>query len=147
MSALIRLLANAIASPRLQGLGLAKLISILTRLIFACQISPGVRIGRNISLGYGGLGIVIHGGARIGDHVAVGPHVLIGGNLGKGGVPEIGNHVRIGPGAVLIGPIKVGDDAIIAPNSVVNRDVEAGMIVAGSPARVVGTSKDRLPYG
>lgn len=144
MSRIIRILALAIAQPLLGRLGLAKVISIFTRLVFACQISPGVRIGRRLSLGYGGLGIVIHGSARIGDDVSIGPNVVIGGNLGQGGVPTIGDRVRIGPGAVLIGPIHIGDDAIVAPNSVVNADVPSGTIVGGSPARPIGMAKDRL---
>lgn len=143
MSSIIRLLAQAIANPVLQRLGLAKLLSVLVRLIFACQISPGVRIGRNLSLGYGGLGIVIHGDTRIGDDVAIGPHVLIGGNLGKGGVPTIGDRVRVGPGAKLLGPIHIGADAIVAPNAVVNSNVEAGTIVGGIPARVIARSRER----
>lgn len=144
MSAVIRLFAHAIANPLLGRTGLAKFISILVRLLFACQISPGVRLGRNLVLGYGGLGIVIHGSARIGDDVTIGPNVLIGGNLGQGGVPTIGNQVRIGPGSVLIGPITIGDGAIVAPNSVVNADVEAGTIVGGSPARPIGSARERL---
>lgn len=144
MSRVIRLLALAIANPVLQRLGLAKLLSVLVRLIFACQISPGVRIGRNLSLGYGGLGIVIHGDARIGDDVVIGPHVLIGGNLGKGGVPTIGDRVRLGPGAKILGPIYIGADAIVAPNAVVNSDVEAETIVGGIPARIIGRSRERL---
>jgi serine O-acetyltransferase len=143
VSVLIRFLALAIGNRLLGRLGIAKAISIFTRLVFSCQISPGVRIGRNLSLGYGGLGVVIHGAARIGDNVSIGPNVLIGGNLGKGGVPEIGNGVRIGPGAVLIGPIKIGDRAIVAPNSVVNADVEEEIVVGGSPARPIGKAREK----
>jgi acetyltransferase-like isoleucine patch superfamily enzyme len=38
---------------------------------------------------------------------------------------------------VIIGPVKVGDDAVIGAASVVTHDVPAGAIVAGNPARVI----------
>ncbi|WP_373886385.1 serine O-acetyltransferase [Sphingobium sp. CFD-2] len=143
MTYVIRFLVRAIASSFLSRIGLAKVISIFVRLIFACQISPGLRVGRNLRLGYGGLGIVVHGHTRIGNDVSIGPNVLIGGNFGKGGVPTIGDRVHIGPGCILIGPIQVGDDAIIAPNSVVNADVEPGSVVGGSPAKRIRSFVDR----
>jgi serine O-acetyltransferase len=40
---------------------------------------------------------------------------------------------------VLYGGIHVGDDAMIGANSVVNRDVPAGMLAAGVPAVVRGS--------
>lgn len=40
-------------------------------------------------------------------------------------------------GAKLYGTLKVGDDAVIAPNSVVIKDVPAGAIVSGVPAQIV----------
>jgi hypothetical protein len=49
----------------------------------------------------------------------------------------IGNNVWIGANAAIIGSVRIGDRAVIGANSVVTRDVEAGMIVAGSPAREI----------
>ena len=50
---------------------------------------------------------------------------------------EVGNDVLIGDGATLIGPIKIGDGAIIGAHAVVTKDVEPYSVVVGSPARVV----------
>jgi acetyltransferase-like isoleucine patch superfamily enzyme len=57
--------------------------------------------------------------------------------LGGGGPVIIGEDVWIGNNAVLIGPINVGNGAIIAANSVVTRDVPPNTIAAGAPAKPI----------
>ena len=49
----------------------------------------------------------------------------------------IGRGAFIGTGAVLNPRITIGEKAIVGAGSVVTRDVEAGMLVYGSPAREV----------
>lgn len=39
--------------------------------------------------------------------------------------------------ALLLSGVTIGEEALVAGCSVVNKDVPAGMMVAGSPARVV----------
>ena len=52
---------------------------------------------------------------------------------------HIGNHVWIAADA-FIGPgVRVSDGAVVAARAVVIRDVEAGCVVAGNPAGVVGS--------
>lgn len=50
---------------------------------------------------------------------------------------HIGNNVWLGAGAVILPGVTIGDNSIVAAGSVVTRDVEADVIVAGSPARVL----------
>nr|WP_281378830.1 DapH/DapD/GlmU-related protein [Azospirillum oleiclasticum] len=50
---------------------------------------------------------------------------------------RVGRNVWIGGGAILLPGITVGDDAVIGAGAVVNRDVPAGAVVVGNPARVV----------
>ncbi|MFJ3380060.1 acyltransferase [Curtobacterium sp. NPDC090217] len=59
--------------------------------------------------------------------------------LGGGGPITIGQNVWIGDNAALIGPLRIGDGAVIGANSVVTRDVPAGTIVGGVPARPLKT--------
>lgn len=51
----------------------------------------------------------------------------------------IGNRVWVGTGAIILKGVSIGDGAVVAAGAVVTRDVPAGSIVAGSPAKVVGT--------
>lgn len=116
---------------------LPKVLSLVIRIIFSCQISPGVYLGKGTILGYGGLGVVIHGQCQIGNRVNIGTNVTLGGNFGKGGVPEIEDDVFIGSGAKLLGPIRIGKGAVIGVNSVVLTDVPSGEIYAGIPAKKI----------
>jgi len=56
--------------------------------------------------------------------------------------PVLGDRVDVGPHVVILGAVHVGDDAVIGAGSVVLRDVPAGAVVAGNPARIL-----RLPDG
>ena len=47
------------------------------------------------------------------------------------GQPAIGNRVRIFAGAAVLGPIRIGDDAVIGANAVVLADVPAASVVTG----------------
>jgi acetyltransferase-like isoleucine patch superfamily enzyme len=49
----------------------------------------------------------------------------------------IGNDVWIGYGATLIGPITIGNGAIIGAGAVVNRDVPAYAVSVGVPAQTI----------
>lgn len=59
--------------------------------------------------------------------------------LGGGGPIAIGQNVWIGDNATLVGPLRIGDGAVIGANSVVTRDVPAKTIVGGVPARPLKT--------
>lgn len=50
---------------------------------------------------------------------------------------RVGNDVWIGYGACILRGVTVGDGAVIGTNAVVTKDVPAGAIVGGVPARVL----------
>lgn len=92
---------------------------------------------------------------EIGDDVSMGPEASIL-TLGhdpqspqfedKGGPVVIGNRAWIGYRALILPGVTVGEGAVVAAGSVVSRDVEPFAIVAGVPARPVGTRPRDLSY-
>lgn len=86
--------------------------------------------------------------------VDIGSHVLISSNCGISSVTHpvdalggnrnelifkpvrIGNNVWIGMNATVLPGVTIGDDAVVGAGSVVTRDVPAGAVVTGNPARV-----------
>lgn len=134
---------------RLNALGvplLPKAISRLIRIAFSCSIPSTAIIGKGTTLGYGGLGIVIHSRAVIGKNCVISPHVVIGGTSKKKDVPSIGDNVRIGAGAKLLGPIVIGDNVVIGANSVVIESIGNNTLVAGVPAKVLKSNIDAQDY-
>jgi acetyltransferase-like isoleucine patch superfamily enzyme len=58
----------------------------------------------------------------------------------------IGEGARIGANATLLPGVRIGRGALVGAGSVVTRDVEAGAVVAGNPARVIGRVDDIEDY-
>ncbi len=115
----------------------ARLVTRLARHLFGSYLAPETVIGAGSELGYGGIGVVIHGEAKLGRDVLVSPGVIIGGRSGLPGAPDIADRVKIGAGAKILGPIKVGEGAFIGANAVVIHDVAPGDVVVGIPARPI----------
>lgn len=59
--------------------------------------------------------------------------------------PVIKRGAKIGANATILPGVTIGEDALVGAGSVVVRDVPAGAVVAGNPARVIGQIAD-LPY-
>lgn len=52
---------------------------------------------------------------------------------------EIGNEVFIGINSILMPGVRIGEQCIIGAGSVVTKSVPSGCIVAGNPARIIGS--------
>ena len=57
---------------------------------------------------------------------------------------EVGSSAWIGAKAIVLPGVTIGPGAVVAAGSVVTRDVASGVIVGGSPCRVIG---ERTPSG
>ncbi len=124
----------------------ARLLSkiCVIRHLFWSTVS-GADIPLTCSLGGGLLiphpnGIVIHPDAHIGVNCLIHQQVTIGVKRGSEQTPKIAGHVDIGAGAKIIGPISIGEHALIGANAVVTKDVEPYNIVAGIPAKKIGST-------
>lgn len=53
---------------------------------------------------------------------------------------DVGEQARIGANATILPGVKIGKNALIGAGSVVTKDVAAGTIVAGNPARLIRKS-------
>lgn len=125
---------------------LGKVFTYLNRLLFSTWLPSSAKIGSNFSIGYWGLGVVVHSNATIGENVTIGQNVTIGRNFGDISVPIIGNDTYIGAGSVVFGEIRVGDNVIVGANTVVNKDVPDNATVVGNPMRIVQQGRHERYY-
>ncbi len=128
---------------------MARLLSTLTRAVTGVEIHPGARIGQRFFIDHG-MGVVIGATAVVGDDVMLYHGVTLGGRSLERGVkrhPTVGDRVTVGAGARVLGNIEIGDDVQIGANSVVVKDVPAGAVATGIPARIrIPRLPDEDPY-
>jgi acetyltransferase-like isoleucine patch superfamily enzyme len=90
-------------------------------------------------------------GVEIGDEVFVGHGVMFVNDKRPRATTDVGElqtdtdwellrtivrrRASIGSGAVVLGGVEIGEGALIGAGAVVTRDVAAGVVVAGNPAR------------
>ncbi|MEP6633294.1 MAG: serine acetyltransferase [Luteimonas sp.] len=110
-------------------------LKISVELGLGIDISLNARIGPGLFIGHFG-GIFLHCDA--GKHLSVGQGVTLGyKGAGKSdGWPELGDDIYIGAGAKIIGHVRIGDGSVIGANTVVTKDVPAGMRVVGAAVRM-----------
>lgn len=53
---------------------------------------------------------------------------------------RVGSDIFIGARATILKGVEIGDKCIVAAGAIVTKDVPAGSIVGGNPARVIGTT-------
>ena len=126
---------------------LARAVSQWSRCWTGVEIHPGATIGHRLVIDHG-MGIVIGETAEIGDDCLIYQGVTLGGTGVMQGKrhPTLGNNVMVGSGAKVLGPIKIGDNARVAANSVVLREVPENSTVVGIPGRVVRINGEKTDH-
>jgi serine O-acetyltransferase len=117
--------------------------AFFVRNFYGIELYPTAEIGRRLGIVHQH-GIVIHKRTVIGDDCLIRQGVTIGIRDAEAMPPRLGDRVKVGAGAVLAGPISIGDDVVIGPNTVVMTSVPAGSMVTAPPSRIM-TPPPRRP--
>ncbi|OGA34250.1 MAG: serine O-acetyltransferase [Betaproteobacteria bacterium RIFCSPLOWO2_12_61_14] len=138
----IHRLAHWLWTARLRWL--ARMLSQIGRFITGIEIHPGAVIGRRFFIDHG-MGVVIGETAEIGDDCTLYHGVTLGGTTWNKGKrhPTLERGVVIGAGAKVLGPIVIGEGAKIGSNAVVVKNVPAGAVATGIPARILQSEGDK----
>jgi acetyltransferase-like isoleucine patch superfamily enzyme len=121
-------------------------MSTFARSVFVAFPGARLEIGDRTFLNYG-LDVAATKLVRIGADCLIGTHVTIMDNqfhgiLARHEMPSgqpvvIGDGVWIGNRAIIMPGVTIGARAVVGAGSVVTRDVAAGAVVAGNPARML----------
>ena len=130
------------------------------------RIEPGAILREQVHVGESAIvmmGAVINVGAQVGARSMIDMNAVLGAraqvaedcHIGAGavlaGVLEppskapvvVEAGVLVGANAVILEGVRVGQGAVVAAGAVVTQDVPPGVVVAGSPARIIKTKDDQ----
>lgn len=122
------------------------LMALLVRKGYGIGLSLSADIGPGFYVGHFG-GIEVYG-CQMAENCSVGQLTKVG-RADQADGPQIGCGVWIGAHAKIPGPVKVGDQATIAPGARVLKDVPPKSLIIGDPGRVVfrGFDNSRIMPG
>jgi serine O-acetyltransferase len=123
----------------------SRAIEFVIFFLFNSVVPVTAAIGSGSRFAYGGIGVVLHKKTRIGTGCVIGQGCTLGAkepyvsNEPTTG-PTVEENVYIGPGVRIVGDIQIGHSSVLAANSVVTKSVEPHSIMAGVPAKRIGTT-------
>ena len=115
-------------------------------------IENDVVIGNDVTIKNG---VQLWDGVNIGNQAFIGPNVTFTNDLyprskqypNQSDEVHVGTGASIGANATIIGPVTIGDHALIGAGTVVNRDIPKHTVWVGNPARQIGfISKSKVRY-
>ena len=136
---------HAPAELRWGLLAVHRLLAVPWRLFKGVHIPHDAAIGPGLRIPHP-QNILIAPGAVLGRDCSVYHDVTLG-RGSRPGVPSLGDRVMLFPGSRVLGGVRIGDDARIGANAVVQRHVPPGASVATPACRVVPASMTRRGVG
>jgi sugar O-acyltransferase (sialic acid O-acetyltransferase NeuD family) len=88
--------------------------------------------------------VIILQNTTVNHHTRIADFTTLSAGITILGYIEVGRNAFIGGGSTLAPMVKVGDGALVGAGAVVIRDVPAGKVYAGNPAREIAGSKHGL---
>jgi maltose O-acetyltransferase len=119
-----------------------------------CDYGSHIRVGARTFVNFGLMALDV-ATITIGQDVLMGPNVQLltpthpvdpdtRREKWEAALPvTIGNNVWIGGMAVICPGVTIGDDSVIGAGAVVTKDVPAGVVAVGNPARVVRSVREQ----
>jgi maltose O-acetyltransferase len=115
---------------------------------FRCDYGYNISVGAYTFVNWGAIFLDV-GRITIGDHVQLGPNVQLltathpldaaaRRAAWEGSAPiTLGDNVWLGGGVIVLPGVTIGADTVVGAGAVVTRDLPAGVLAVGNPARVV----------
>ncbi|MER6215442.1 serine O-acetyltransferase EpsC [Streptomyces sp. NPDC048387] len=131
----------------------AGLIAWQARRKTSVEIHPGAVLGRRVFIDHGAA-VVIGETAVVGDDVTIYHQVTLGAvgwwsdnkrPAGERRHPVVGHHVVLGTNATVLGPVTIGEHAVIGAQALVNKDVPPGARVLAATAVIKAVGEQPQP--
>ncbi|MEA5002163.1 MAG: sugar O-acetyltransferase [Christensenella sp.] len=115
---------------------------------FYTDFGKNIRVGKNVFINHA-CTFMDRGGITVGDGALIGPkvnlitinHVMSPSRRSSTVCKPvvIGKKAWLGVGATVLPGVTIGDNAVVSAGAVVTKNVPPNVVVAGVPARVIGT--------
>jgi serine O-acetyltransferase len=122
---------------------LARGVKTLNYYLHGCLLPAEAEVGEGLSLEHYALGVVMHPQVKIGDRCRIYHHVTLAAEsrIGSDHFIILEDGVTIGAHSIVIAransTLRIGKGSVVGANAVVTKDVPAGEVWAGNPARLL----------
>jgi serine O-acetyltransferase len=123
----------------------ARIVKTLNYYFHGCLLPAEAQAGENLVLEHYGLGVVIHPQVIVGNNCRIYHHVTLASEscIGSEHFIILDDDVVIGAHSILIArpnsTLRIGKGAVVGAGSVVTKNVPAGEVWAGNPAKFLRT--------